>query len=308
MFIEPPGFLAPSQGHSVYIEEWGSRAGLPLLHFHGGPGGGVEQSFYACADPDRFRVFQFDQRGCGQSRPPGELSFNATQLLLQDAERLRAAKGVDRWIVSGGSWGATLALLYAQRFPQRVAGIVLRGVFLGEASELSWIGGALRCLRPAAFARLQADLGLGETSDPYAAFVELCLGSDQALAANAAMAFERYETACAQANPDLDQIEAGLNAEASLQAGRINAHYIANRFFLEPGQVMAAMPLLAHIPGEIINGAFDLVTPPLSAWRLAAAWPAAHLTLVPLAGHMSSDPAIGAALRAALGRLADRIA
>jgi proline iminopeptidase len=295
-----PGWLALDDLHTMYFEESGPAQGRPVVYLHGGPGAGMEPSMRRVHDPRAHRLMMFDQRGCGRSTPAGELRDNTTQHLVADIERLRQHLGIERWIVSGGSWGSTLALAYAQAHPHRCEALVLRGVWLGSAPEMKWFQGGLRNFYPDVW---EQTVGLVPADQATAWFERLrdrILDPDPAVAGPAAVLMARYEWLSCSTNPsaeDLSAIDAELTPAYCIPYQRVATHYMRHRFFLAPHQLLDGIPAMRHIPGHIVNGRLDVVCPPVAAFELHRAWPEAHLELVPMAGHFSTEPGIEAALR-----------
>lgn len=301
------GHLPVSPRHTLWYETSGLPTGIPAVVLHGGPGGGSQPYYRQFFDPRRYRVVLFDQRGCGQSRPFAEIDENDTWALVADLERLRVHLGIERWLVFGGSWGATLALAYAETHPERVLGLVLRGVFLGRPSELDWLyrpGGAER-LFPERFAEFMAALSPEERADPVRAYHQRLHHDDPAVVRAAATAWARWETSISRLVPDAAAVDAYATSPASLAIARLEAHYFVNDLFFEhPDQLLRHADRLAGLPTIIVQGRYDLVCPPISAVALAAAVPQAVLEMVPDAGHTVSEPGIARALVAATNRLA----
>ena len=294
--IEPDisGWLSVPGGHEIYWEQVGAKDGAPAIVLHGGPGGGCNPWMRRYFDPARWRVTLFDQRGCGRSRPFSRLEHNTTWDLVADIERLREMAGVEKWCVFGGSWGSTLALAYAQKHPDRVASLVLRGIFLLMKEEMDWLyrDGANR-LFPDAWERLVAPIPEAERGDLLTAFHRRLTGDDMEARRAAARAWSQYEG-------DLLSIEGAaarppaFNDDAYVDAfARIETHYFVNDgFFGRDGQLLEEAGRLAGIPCTIVNGRYDVLTPPRAAWRLHQALPGSRLNLVPDAGHAASDPGI----------------
>lgn len=289
--IEPyaSGYLPVEGGHQIYWETCGNPDGTPALFLHGGPGGGCKASDRRWFDPQRYSIVLFDQRGCGRSKPFASLSENTTEHLLGDIEALRVHCGIERWLVMGGSWGATLALAYAQRHPARVRAMVLRGVFTSRRSELRWLyqeGASL--LFPEAWESFLEPIPEGERQDMIAAYHALLISGDKVLELRAANAWCAWEDALSTLEPQ--PAAHATDDLATLAMARIECHYFKHRSFLEEGQLIAHAHLLHGIPGVIVQGRYDAVTPPVSAWDLSRAWPQATLQIVPDAGHASSEP------------------
>lgn len=289
--IEPyaSGFLEVDGGHSLYWETCGNPQGTPALFLHGGPGGGSTVNDRRWFDPQRYRIVLFDQRGSGRSRPSGGIEENTTAQLIGDIETLRRHCGIERWLLFGGSWGATLALAYGQCHPARLRAMVLRGVFTATRRELRWLyqeGAAL--LFPEAWARFLAPIPVSERQDLIGAYHARLTCGDAALEMRAAHAWCAWEDAIAtlEAQPALRPAD----NPAMRALARIESHYFKHDSFLEEGQLLANAHLLHGIPGVIVQGRYDAVTPPAAAWDLSRAWPQAALQIVPDAGHASSEP------------------
>lgn len=298
--IEPyaSGHLDVGDGHTLYWELCGNPQGKPAVFLHGGPGSGSGAVHRRLFDPARYNVLLFDQRGCGRSRPVGLLDANTTWHLVEDAERLRMHLGIERWMVFGGSWGATLALAYAQSNPERVSELVLRGVFSGRAAEIDWFyrSGANR-LFPEEWERFLAPLGEEERRDPVAGYHRLLNDEDRHVRLRAAFAWTRWEarTVSMRTLP-LGATDGAEASEATLAFARIENHYFRHGCWLEEGQLIARMPRLWGVPGVIVQGRYDVVTPPITAFELHRAWPGSQLRIIENAGHAFSEPGILKAL------------
>ena len=293
------GWLPLDERHTMYFEESGNPRGRPVVYLHGGPGAGMESSIRRLHGPLAYRLVMFDQRGCGRSTPAGELRDNTTQHLVADIERLREHLGIDRWIVSGGSWGSTLALAYAQAHPQRCQALVLRGIWLGSVREMQWFQGGLRNFYPDVWEQTVGHLAPGEADGYFERLRDRILDPDPAVAGPAAVLTSRYEWLSCSSNPsaeDLAAIDAELTPAYCIPYQRVGTHYQRHHFFLAPNQLLDGVPAIRHIPGFIVNGRLDVVCPPVTAFELKKAWPEAQLELVPQAGHFSTEPGIAAAL------------
>lgn len=308
--IEPyqQGWLSVGDGHEIYYEQCGNPDGKPCLFVHGGPGGGSSPSARQFFDPERYRIIVFDQRGCGRSRPHASLHANTTWDLVADIERLRAALGVEKWLVFGGSWGSTLALAYAQQHPAQVSELVLRGIFLLRPQEIHWFyqHGASE-LYPDAWEQYVKPIPESERNDLVSAFHRRLTGSDHAAQLEAARAWSVWEASCSflRQNPDFI---AHLDApEAALAMARIECHYFVNGGFLDSqNQLLEHIDRIRHIPAVIVQGRYDVVCPPTTAWALHRTWPEADFQLIADAGHSAFDPANARALVAATDRFAQR--
>ena len=297
--------LEVSQLHTIHYEECGTAEGIPVLFVHGGPGGGIETIYRRYFDPAKYRVILVDQRGSGKSTPHAELEENTTQHLISDMERVREAAGVEKWLVFGGSWGSTLGLAYAQAHPQRVTGLVLRGIFLCREPELLWFyqEGASKIF-PDLWEQFLAPIPLAEQGDLLQAYYRRLTGDDPQVRQEAARAWSIWEGSTNKLLFDEQSAAKYGEAEFSLAFARIEAHYFVNQAFLEPGQLLRDVDKIRHIPGVIVQGRYDMICPVTSAWDLHRAWPEADLQIVPDAGHSITEPGIIDRLVGATDRIA----
>ncbi len=283
------GFLDVGDGHRVYWESCGNPQGLPALFLHGGPGGGCSSNSRRFFDPARYRIILFDQRGCGRSTPSGSLTANTTGHLVADIEALRSLLNIERLLLFGGSWGATLALAYAQQYPQHVCAMVLRAVFTARQAELDWLyrDGASH-LFPEAWSRFSGFIPENERGNLLAAYHARLNSDDACIESAAARAWCVWEDALATFLPSpLFSDETALRSLA-----RIETHYFMHAAFLAEGQLIARADRLHEIPGIIVQGRYDIVTPPITAWELHRDWSGSILKIVPDAGHASSEAGI----------------
>ncbi len=294
--LEPfdAGYLRVSACHEIYYEQCGNPRGKPAVFLHGGPGGGGDTAPRRFFDPLRYRIILLDQRGCGRSRPHAELEDNTTWDLIADIEALREKLGIGRWLVFGGSWGSTLALLYAQAHPAQVSELVLRGIFLLRPAEIAWFyqHGASE-LYPDAWEPYLSFIPEAERGDLLRAYHRRLTGPDRALALKAAKLWSVWEGSTSHLLASAATVERfGADAFA-LAFARIEAHYFVNQAFLEhPDQILRDVPRIRHIPAVIVQGRYDVVCPLRSAWDLHRAWPEATLAIVPDAGHSAFEPGI----------------
>ncbi len=309
--IEPhaSGHLDTGDGNLVYWEECGNPDGKPVVFLHGGPGGGSSPSHRRLFDPSAYRIVLFDQRGCGRSLPhastTGDLSLNTTWHLVADIELLRESLGISRWQVFGGSWGSTLALAYAEKHPDRVTELVLRGIFTLRKSEVDWYyrGGAAN-LFPDLWEKFTAPLE-GLSGDPVELYAKLLADPDPEVHGPAAVAWSTWEGATVTLLPRPELVAEFAVPEYALAFARIENHYFVNNGWLEEGQLLRDAVRLKDIPGVIVQGRYDIATPAASAWDLHKAWPEAELVLVPDAGHAYDEPGVLSALLAATDRFRD---
>lgn len=294
--LEPfnAGRLAVSPLHEIYFEECGNPRGKPVAMVHGGPGGGSNPSMRRYHDPARYRIILFDQRGCGRSTPHACLEENTTWDLVADMERLREHLGIARWQLCGGSWGSTLALAYAQAHPARVTEMILRGIFTLRRAELEWFyQEGCSWLYPDAFADYLKPIPPDERGDMIAAYHRRLTGSDRAAQLEAARAWSVWEGATLSLMADPERVRKFAADDYALAFARIECHYFINKgFFSRDDQLIAGAGKIRHIPGVIVHGRYDVVTPLRSAWDLKQAWPEADLRIVPDAGHAMTEPGI----------------
>lgn len=295
------GFLPLDGAHAMYWETSGNPDGIPVLFLHGGPGAGAAAAHRRFFDPAACRIVIFDQRGAGRSLPHAELTDNTTQHLVADIERLRIHLKVRSWIVFGGSWGSTLALAYAQAFPDRCAGLVLRGIFLCRQREIDWFLYGMRHIRPEAWEQFAGGVPAPERNDLLSAYLRQLDHPDRAIRLQAARTWNAYEAACSAMMPRPGP--ACLDSDhMALSVARIEAHYFRHRGFLEEQELLAGMDRLREVPGIIIHGRYDLVCPVATAHELHGAWPEAEYIVVPDAGHSAWEPGICAQLVGAMDR------
>jgi len=293
--IEPydHGMLDVGDGHRVYWELCGNPNGKPVVFLHGGPGGGCTPTQRRLFDPEKYRILLFDQRGCGRSTPYASLEANTTWHLVADIERLREMIGVDKWMVFGGSWGSTLALAYAQEHPERVTELVLRGIFTLRRSELLWYyqEGA-SWIFPDKWEGFLAPIPEEERGDLMAAYRRRLIDPDSAVQARAARAWSLWEGETITLLHNQGYSDQFGDEHYAIAFARIENHYFVNEGWFEEGQLIRNAHRLKNIPGVIIQGRYDIATPPKSAWELHKAWPEAQFIMVPDAGHAVSEPGI----------------
>ena len=305
--IEPSasGMLKVSDLHDIYWEESGSPGGKPIVFVHGGPGGGTDANHRRFFDPAAYRIILFDQRGCGRSTPHAELQENTTWKLIEDMELLRSKLGIDKWHVFGGSWGSTLALAYAISHPDRVSALILRGIFMLRRAELHWFyQEGCSHLFPDAWTGFLAPIPEAERGDLISAYYKRLTSPDDAIRSEAARAWSVWEAATSKLLPDPNLQAQHDDTHFAEAFARIECHYFTNGGFFESETwILENIDRIRHIPGVIIQGRYDVVCPPRSAWDLAQVWPEADFQIVPDAGHSAFEPGIARELVTATDRL-----
>lgn len=300
--------LKVSDLHEIHIEECGNPDGLATLFVHGGPGGGIEPWNRQFFDPKRYRIILFDQRGCGNSTPHAELRENSTWELVSDIERIREALEIDRWLVFGGSWGSTLSLSYAIKFPQRVAALILRGIFLLRQAELRWFyQDGCNWIYPDAWEAYRDAIPIAERDDFIAAYYRRLTSHDASIRIAAARAWSLWEAHTSKLMRNNEQAGRFGNGHFAEAFARIECHYFVNAgFFPYDGWLLDQIPLIRAIPAVIVQGRYDVVCPLRSAWDLHQIWPEAEFHIVPDAGHAASENGTLSRLVDATNCLADR--
>ena len=285
-----------SGGHRIYVEQCGNPKGLPVVVLHGGPGGGCSPAMRRFFDPAVYRVVLFDQRGCGRSKPSASVENNTTWDLVADIEQIRETFGIDAWLVFGGSWGATLSLVYAQAHPDRCKALILRGVFLATEPELQWFyGGGAGRFWPDQWAKFTSMIPKDEQGDLIAAYHKRLFSGNEDEERRFGQVWATWESALAVLEPGENR--GGSPSNYARTFSRLENHYFTHRAFLSEDQaILRNLDKLSEITGVIVQGRYDMVCPPESAFRLAEGWPNARLRMIPAAGHALSEPGITKAL------------
>ncbi|MFT3741698.1 MAG: prolyl aminopeptidase [Gammaproteobacteria bacterium] len=278
--------------HEIYVEECGNPEGIPVLFLHGGPGTGCSEDNRRLFDPSQYRIILFDQRGAGRSTPYAELRNNNTAALLSDIEHIRKTLQIERWVLLGGSWGATLALLYAEMYPERVLSMVVGAAFLGRVEDRDWLYGnnGLKRVYPDYWQEFASHIPKDQKSHLLYEYHQLLTGSNEVVATGAAVAWAAFEAKCATLLLDETYVAQRSTPHKALAIARLECHYFINNCFLEPNQILRNLPRIADIPAFLIHGRNDMICPFESSWLLHQGWPASELYVVPGVGHSVTDP------------------
>ena len=307
--IEPyeTGMLDVGEGHSLYYERVGTPGAKPAVFLHGGPGGGMAPDHRRQWDPELYDVLLFDQRGCGKSQPFAEIEYNDTWRIVEDIERLRDMCGHEKWQAFGGSWGSTLALAYAQKYPERVSELVLRGVFLARQQEKSWLYGyGASEIMAEQWDQFTGIIPEAERGDLVRAYYERLTSDDEATRLEAAREWSLWEGHVATLLPNEELLDSFGDPAKAVPFARICAKFFLENFFLEENELLNNVDKLAGIPGIMVQGRHDICTPPGAAWALKKAWPEAEFWIVHDAGHSAGEPGIIDGLVRATDRLAGK--
>lgn len=295
--------------HEIYVEECGNPDGVPVVFLHGGPGAGCESYHRRFFNPEAYRIILFDQRGCGRSTPHASLQNNTTQDLIADMEQIREKLDIETWAVFGGSWGSTLAIAYAEAYPRRVSGMVVRGIFLCTPDEIDWFyqRGASRVF-PDYWRDYLAPIPKEEHDDLLHAYHKRLTGDDEIARIRAAKAWSKWEGRAATLLPSEDVVKHFTDPHTALSVARIESHYFVNHAFLEENQLLRDAATLTGIPGTIVHGRYDMICPLENAFKLSQQWRTAKLEVVESSGHAASEEGIISALVDATDRLLGSIA
>lgn len=294
------GFLKVSELHSIFYAAYGNPDGIPVVVLHGGPGAGCGDMLTQFFDLKKWNVIMFDQRGAMRSTPFGCMEENTTQHLVEDIEKLRKHFGIEKWVVFGGSWGSSLALLYGQEHAERCIGFILRGVFLVREQDYSHLVYGMGKIFPEAYEPFVSHIPEEERHDLLTAYYKRVSDPDPNVHLPAARIFMRYDFICSTHLPNKSFIEKMMqNDNLLLSVAKAFFHYAKNDFFLEPNQILSNMPKIAHLPAIIINGRWDAICLPEMAYTLYKKWDNSKLWMVTDGGHSAGDPSIAAALVAA---------
>jgi len=284
--------------HHLYTEEVGNPFGIPALFVHGGPGAGCSEDDRRYFDPNEYRIILFDQRGCGRSIPHADSNYNTTQDLINDIEHIRQYLEIEQWLVVGGSWGSTLSLAYAQSHPERVAGLILRSIFLSRQRDIDWLfqGYGANRVFPEYWQAFLHILNPSEIHQPLASYYQRLTSGDEVARMQAAKAWSAWEAACSSLYPNEHVMEKLTNPHTALSLAKLECYYFMHQCFLRENQLLEHIDRIRDIPGILIHGRYDMVTLLDNAWTLSQTWPQAELHIIREAGHAASEPGITDAL------------
>lgn len=294
--------------HTIYFDESGNHEGIPVVFLHGGPGGGISDHGRRYFDPDFYRIISLDQRGCGRSTPHGSLHKNTTQALILDLERVRNYLKIGRWMLLGGGWGGTLALLYAQSYPDSVLAIITASLSLVRQSDMNWrYRDGVRRIFPDYWKAFVEKLPSEERGDPLAAYYKyLSTGKNELTQMMLAKSWGLWAMRCATLRPNQEAIDCYQESNRALAMAKISAHFAVNNFFIEDNYILDNIDKITHIPCILVHGRYDIISPVSNAFRLSELWSAAECHIVRDAGHLLAEPGIQDALVRATGEMARR--
>lgn len=279
-------------GHKLYVEECGKADGIPLLFVHGGPGAGTNPIQRRYFDPDIYRIILFDQRGCGQSTPHASLHQNTTVHLIEDIEKIRTYLNIDQWVLSGGSWGSTLSLLYAEQYPNALLGLILRSIFLARSKDIEWMQNGIKLFFPDYWQDFTKIINETEQNTIIEAYYKRLTGNDDVLRMAAAKNYVAFEAKCSTLSLNPKLVGKSQEPFFANTLAHIACHYLYNRYFIEDNQILNNIEKIRHIPTILIHGRYDMICPLENAWTLHQAWALSELYIVRNAGHSGSEPGI----------------
>ena len=287
-------WLERPHGHKIYVELSGNPHGKPIIFLHGGPGGGTNPKQRQFFDPKHYQIILFDQRGCGQSKPLGETNGNTTADLLSDMETIRKHFSIKSWIIFGGSWGSALALAYATQYPETIKALILRGIFLSRKTELDWFLGEVRAFFPEAHQTLLDFLPIDKRNELVKNYSEFVFSNDLKISGPASIAWNRFESGLLKLIPQAEENKTLTDEDIQneIARARVQLHYIKDQCFIDGEKILKEVKQLKDIPTTIIQGRYDMVCPPITAYELYQCMPHASFIMVPNAGHSASEPSM----------------
>lgn len=300
--------LKVSDLHQLYVEECGSPGKIPILFIHGGPGAGCSESHRRYFDPQKFHIILFDQRGCGKSTPHAELKSNNTHALIEDIEKIRVLLGIQQWVIFGGSWGSTLALLYAQSYPERILHLILRGIFLCRKKDIDWFyQSGTSHLFPDAWAAFVEPIADQERDNMIAAYYSKLTSENELIRMSAAKAWSVWEASTMTLERNYHLEKSFADPYFALSFARIECHYFINQCFIEDNQILNNMEILKDVPGSIVHGRYDVICPLEQAYLLHQAWGESTLDIIENAGHALFEEGISDKIMQITDRVADQL-
>lgn len=287
-------WIKQSHGHEIYLELSGNPQGQPIIFLHGGPGGGTNPKQRQFFDPKHYQIILFDQRGCGQSKPLGEINVNTTADLLSDMEAIREYLDIKSWIIFGGSWGSALALAYAIQYPHTIKALILRGIFLSRKTELDWFLDEVKSFFPEAHQTLLNFLEESKRDNLIKSYSELVFSNDLKISSPASIVWNRFEGSLLKLLPQAEENRTSTDEDIQneIARARVQLHYIKDECFINGKKILEEVKKLRDIPTTIIQGRYDMVCPPTTAYELHQHMPHANFILVPDAGHSASEPSM----------------
>ncbi|OAJ34563.1 prolyl aminopeptidase [Piscirickettsia salmonis] len=295
--------------HSLYLEESGNPQGIPVLYVHGGPGSCCSERSRRYFDPEAYRIISFDQRGCGQSTPHASVTNNTTAALIADIEKIREHFKIKQWLLFGGSWGSTLSLLYAQEHPERISGLILRGIFLATQSNLNWLldQSGVGQIFPDYWQDFTHHINTNSTQTLIDDYHQRLFGDNEIERLHAAKKWASFEARCATLDPNPKYVKSAKDPHHALAIARIECHYFKHHCFIEENRILNHIGRLSSLPCIIVHGRYDMICPVKNAWQLHQAWPESQLNIIRDAGHSANEPAIIDALIRATNTMALRL-
>ncbi|MCV2884296.1 prolyl aminopeptidase [Aestuariibacter sp. AA17] len=292
--------IETGDGHTLHVEQSGNENGYPVLFIHGGPGGGLTPIYRSLFNPDIFRIISFDQRGCGQSTPFASTENNTTHHLLSDIDAIRKFANVKKWIVCGGSWGATLALLNAISKPKTVSGLVLRGTFLARDEDYDWYmgkNGAAAQMFPEHYAHFVEVAGNpGTTKALTEQYYQLLTSGNELEKTRATKAWSLWEHQIASLHANVNEQDISQHLHVATSLALLECHYVKHRCFIDDNYILNNIHKISHIPGTIVHGRYDMVCKLNASHALSEVWKNGQLLVVPEAGHCLSETKIAEAV------------
>ena len=300
--------LDVSDNHILYFDESGNPSGIPILFLHGGPGNGCNRHSRRYFDPNFYRIINLDQRGCGRSKPHGHIQNNNTQVLIEDLEKIRRHLNIGRWALLGDGWGGTLSLLYALQFSSKVLAIIAAAPSLGRSKDIEWLyKNGTRHIFPDYWQQFVSKLPAPEQDDPLPAYYKrLTRENNEIVRMSLAKSWGLWTTRCATLRPNQEAIDCYQESHRAQAMAKISAHFAINNLFIPDNQILENMEKIAHIPGILIHGRYDMITPVDHAFKLHKHWRAAECHIIRDAGHLLIEPGIQDALVRATDTIARR--